>query len=103
MQNYSGSSGTLALVLAGTGTQALAGNSTYSGGTTIQSGVLSVSNDDNLGASSGTLTLSGGTLLASSGFALSASRPISVGTGTISVANGNLIYGGRGRGPRPAA
>ena len=56
--------------------------------------MLSVSNDDNLGASSGTLTLSGGTLLASSGFALSASRPISVGTGTISVANGNLIYGG---------
>ena len=46
--------GTLALVLAGTGTQVLAGNSTYSGGTTIQSGVLSVSNDDNLGATTGT-------------------------------------------------
>ena len=40
--------GTVALVMSGSGTQVLAGNNTYSGGTTVQSGVLSVSNDYNL-------------------------------------------------------
>ena len=40
--------GTVALVMSGSGTQVLAGSDTYSGGTTVQGGVLSVSNDDNL-------------------------------------------------------
>ena len=57
IQNFSGSSGTVSLVVAGTGTQVLAGSNTYSGGTTIQSGALAISNDDNLGVTTGTLTL----------------------------------------------
>ena len=40
VQNYTATSGTLALVIAGTGTEVLAGSNTYSGGTTIQSGTL---------------------------------------------------------------
>ena len=86
--------GTVALVMNGNGTQVLAGNNTYSGGTTVQSGVLSVSNDDNLGASAGALTLSGGTFQASTGFTLGASRPVSVGAATIDVPSGTLIFAG---------
>ena len=76
--------------------RSLAGNNTYGGGTTIQSGVLSVSNDYNLGASSGTLSISGGTLQASSGFTLSASAAHQRrGRWGINVPTGTLIYGGR--------
>jgi outer membrane autotransporter protein len=46
----------------GTGTTVLTGNNTYSGGTLITNGVLSVSTDANLGATSGAVTLDGGTL-----------------------------------------
>ena len=88
----------MSLVVAGTGTQVLAGNNTYSGGTTIQSGALAISNDYNLGVttgtSSGALTLTGGTLQATAGFTLSSLRPVSVGAATINVATGNLVYAG---------
>ena len=86
--------GTVALVMSGSGTQVLAGNNTYSGGTTVQGGVLSVSNDYNLGATAGALTLSGGTFQASPSFTLNSSRPVSVGAATISVPSGTLIYAG---------
>ena len=86
--------GTVALVMSGTGTQVLAGSSNYSGGTTLQNGVLSVSHDYNLGAATGALTLTGGTLQATGGFTLSSSRTVTVGAATINVASGTLIYGG---------
>ena len=76
------------------GTQVLAGTSNYSGGTTINGGVLSVSQDYNLGATSGALTLSGGTFQASSGFTMNASRPVTVGAATVEIDSGTLIYGG---------
>ncbi len=46
----------------GGGVLAFSGANTYTGGTIIQDGILAVSTDANLGASSGNITLQGGTL-----------------------------------------
>ncbi len=46
----------------GAGTLVLSGTNTYSGGTAVQGGMLSVSADQNLGAAAGGLTLNGTTL-----------------------------------------
>ena len=63
---------------AGTLTLAPSAGNTYSGGTTITQGTLSVAADNALGASSGALTLNGGTLQLGSTFNLAASRAVSV-------------------------
>ncbi|MBV7417462.1 autotransporter domain-containing protein [Comamonas sp. CMM03] len=54
--------GTDGLKKTGAGTLVLNGSNTYSGGTTVAAGTLSVSSDSNLGHSSGALTLDGGTV-----------------------------------------
>ena len=72
-------SGTMALVMNGPGTQVLAGVNTYSGGTTIQQGVLSISNDYNLGNTSGAVAITSGTLQATGSVTLNPNRPLSVG------------------------
>jgi fibronectin-binding autotransporter adhesin len=54
---------------AGAGLLTLTGNNTYSGGTTISGGALSVANDMNLGDPGGGLTLIGGELETSADFA----------------------------------
>lgn len=51
------------------GTLVLSGSNSYSGGTDIRGGVLSVSSDVNLGAAAGALTLDGGTLATTASFA----------------------------------
>ena len=63
---------------AGTLTLAPSAGNTYSGGTTITQGTLSVAADNALGASSGALTLNGGTLQLGSTFNLAAGRAVSV-------------------------
>ncbi|WP_273793961.1 autotransporter-associated beta strand repeat-containing protein, partial [Brucella anthropi] len=45
-----------------TGTLTLSGTNTYTGGTEIAGGILSVSEDDNLGAAGGALSFTGGSL-----------------------------------------
>ena len=53
---------TLALVKIGTGTLTLSGNNSFTGGLTINNGVVAVSADNNLGGNASTVTLAGGTL-----------------------------------------
>ncbi len=101
------SAGKIAIVRTGTGTTIFTqpnNPNSYSGGTTILGGTLSIDRDSELGTpiASNTLTINGGTLAATgAGFTLSSNRQILVGpstgtgSGTISVAtNGNLAYDG---------
>lgn len=60
--NLSGGAEGLSVVKSGTGSQALSGTSSHSGGTTLAEGVLVVGNSSALG--SGAITLDGGTLSA---------------------------------------
>lgn len=59
-------------------TPSAAGGNTYSGGTTITQGTLSVAADNALGASSGSLNFNGGTLQLGSAFDLASSRAVSI-------------------------
>ncbi|WP_159564776.1 autotransporter outer membrane beta-barrel domain-containing protein [Budvicia diplopodorum] len=61
-------SGSGVLTQAGSGTLTLSGVNTYSGGTHLDAGILSVGADNNLGAAAGELTFNGGALRFSSGF-----------------------------------
>jgi len=56
------------------------GNSTYSGGTIVNGGILTIMGDGSLGAASGGLTLNGGAL-ATSAVAITINRAITLGTG----------------------
>ena len=67
------------LIKVGTGTLTLSGSNYYTGGTTISGGVLSVSSNGHLGASSGAVTLNGGTLRATGTSFNSTTRSISLG------------------------
>ncbi len=99
-------SGTMALVMNGPGTQVLAGVNTYSGGTTIQQGVLSISNDYNLGNTSGAVAITSGTLQATGSVTLNPNRPLSVGpaagidlpNGSVLIIPGNISTAGSGAG-----
>jgi len=50
------------LVKTGNGTWTLSGNNTFSGGTTLSNGVLSIASDSNIGGASSIITFAGGTL-----------------------------------------
>ncbi len=70
--------GTTAVRHTGPGTTILTGDNTYSGGTTVTDGTLSVSRDANLGARSTFTTLDGGTLQNTAAF--NTSRFVVLGT-----------------------
>jgi T5SS/PEP-CTERM-associated repeat protein/autotransporter-associated beta strand protein len=78
------------LVKADFGTLVLAGNNTYTGGTEIRTGTLSVSTDANLGASAGALTLNGGALATTASF--DSARAVTLAqTADINVAAGTTL------------
>lgn len=83
-------------------TPSSAGGNTYSGGTTIMQGTLSVAADNALGAASGSLTLNGGTLQLGSAFNVASSRAVSItaNNGTIDTQgfNSTLTQGVTGAG-----
>jgi autotransporter family porin len=82
-------SGTGTVTQAGSGTITLTGINTYSGGTFLNAGTLSVASDSHLGATSGALTFNGGTL--------SASAPLTLGRNvTLGAAGGTILNGGFG-------
>ena len=71
------SSGALTLIKAGIGTLTLSGTNTYSGGTSITGGILSVAAGTNLG--SGGISLSNAAELLSTGAAFSSSQTLVAG------------------------
>ncbi len=78
-----GTGGTVALIMAGTGTLALTGVNSYSGGTTISSGTLNINSDSALGAATGVVNLTSGALqfAAGGGITLPTTRSIVLGGG----------------------
>ncbi|MGO4838883.1 autotransporter-associated beta strand repeat-containing protein, partial [Rhizobiaceae sp. 2RAB30] len=78
--NISGSGG---LVKSGSGELTLTGINTYTGGTTIKSGTLSVSSDANLGNSAYGITLEGGTLRNTAAFSTGRTITLAAGGGVL--------------------
>jgi autotransporter-associated beta strand protein len=89
--------GALALVKVGSGTQVLAGSSSYSGGTTLNGGMLVAANGNNGSAlGSGTLTLNGGTLAAGPAGGSIGGPLQSGGLGAYTIAPGAALSSGFG-------
>jgi autotransporter-associated beta strand protein len=89
-----GSTGGLTLTSDGAGILLLGSSNTYSGGTSIDSGTLSISGDGALGEGSGFLALNGGVLkVTSNTFPLSASRAVTTSSfsGGIDIAMGQTL------------
>ena len=84
--------GTGSLTKSGSGTLTLTGTNTYSGGTTVNAGALSISADSNLGALSGGLTLAqGGTLKTTAGLATNRTILLDAGGGSFDTASGTAL------------
>ena len=87
------STGTGSIIKSGTGTLTLSGTNTYSGNTTINAGVLSITNDNNLGTTPGSadvdnIIFNGGSLATTSNITFNANRGVTMtGAGTINVSD----------------
>ena len=74
--------GTGSLTKIGAGALTLSGNNTYSGGTTINGGILEVEADVNLGTASGGLIFNGGTLQTLASFTTARAATLNAAGGT---------------------
>ena len=83
--------GAAGLVKDTSGTLILTGINTYTGGTTIGDGMISVSSDANLGAASGDLTLAGGALQTTASFASARSVTLAGPGGGFDTAAGTTL------------
>src|SRR5439155_19622015 len=96
-----GGTATAGLVKVGAGTLQLrsATGNNFAGGTTINEGIVNITNDNQLGASTGTLTLNGGTIQFANNLDIGSARTISIGAngGTIDT-NGFSTIAGYGSG-----
>ncbi|MEK7388979.1 MAG: autotransporter domain-containing protein [Elusimicrobiota bacterium] len=79
---------------AGAGKLTLSNVNTYSGGTVLDSGILSVSNDNNLGAASGGLVFNGGTLQTTTGISSSRTVVLNGSGAVIDTQNLNSSFSG---------
>jgi fibronectin-binding autotransporter adhesin len=88
-------SGSGALTKSGLGTLLISGNNaaTYTGTTIIQSGILSISAENNLGAAGNDVTLNGGTLNVTGGFTADGGKvfTFSSGGGTLDIEGGQTL------------
>jgi fibronectin-binding autotransporter adhesin len=75
----------------GTGTLALSGASSYTGGTVFNSGTVQIAADNNLGGPSGALTFNGGTLEATASFASARGTTINAPGGSFDVDSGATL------------
>ena len=83
--------GTIAVSKTGSGTTTLSGTNTYTEGTSLAGGILSVSADENLGAAAGELIFDGGTLLATAGFTMDRATTLNAAGGTVHVDVGHTL------------
>ena len=77
----------------GTGVLTLSGANTYTGGTTINAGILAVSSDASLGADTGLLILNGGTLENTSAMTIARSFELTTSGGTLQTDDNLTIAG----------
>jgi fibronectin-binding autotransporter adhesin len=89
------------LTKTGTGTLTLSGANTYSGGTRVSAGILSISSDANLGAAPGSvtassITLNGGALQVTTNVILNNNRGITLtaNSGLASTSTNRFVYAG---------
>ncbi|WP_378944000.1 autotransporter outer membrane beta-barrel domain-containing protein [Mesorhizobium sp. ANAO-SY3R2] len=86
--------GTGGLVVKGLGTTYLTNANTYSGGTFLNGGTVSIAADNNLGATSGGLSFDGGTLELTSSLTSSRSITLASSGGTIDTQGNNTVLSG---------
>jgi autotransporter-associated beta strand protein len=85
--------GTAGLTKAGNGTLVLSGANTFSGGVSVDGGLLSIGSNNNLGDAANTVTLSGGTLLVTEALSLGRDFVIGPAGGTVDTDGNNVGIG----------